>query len=151
MSTRYKYNSLGQRSERIEKTGATETAHYYYLYDGINLVNRYSGGTVAANVDRRYFSQGEQRLTGPSSWSSQYYSRDHLGSIREVMNADGTLAARYDYDPYGKRSTQYQSAAYTDGSPPGAAGCVGSGAYLVSTESCEKVTSSVMTGVTKVL
>ncbi len=43
-----------------EKSGTTETAHYYYLFDG-------------------------------------------------------TLAAHYDYDPYGKRSTQYQSSIYQDG------------------------------------
>lgn len=31
------------------------------------------------------------------------------------MNSDGTLAARYDYNPYGKRQTQYQASAYTGG------------------------------------
>ncbi len=114
-TTQYKYNPLGQRSERIEKTGTTETSHYYYLYEGIQLVNRYTGGTAAANIDRRFFFQGEQRLTGPSTWTSHYYTRDHLGSIREVMKSDGPLQARYDYDPYGKRSAQYLAANYADG------------------------------------
>ena len=31
------------------------------------------------------------------------------------MTSDGTLAARYDFDPYGKRLTQYQSSTYTGG------------------------------------
>lgn len=113
-STEYRYNALGQRSEQIEKSGTTETAHYYYLYEGIQFLCRYTGGTAATNIDRQYLAQGEQRKTG-SVWASHYYNRDHLGSIREVMNSDGSLAARYDYDPYGKRQTQYLASAYTGG------------------------------------
>jgi RHS repeat-associated protein len=110
-STEYRYNALGQRSEQIEKSGTTETARFYYLYEGEDLLCRYTGGTAVANIDRRYMSQGEQRKNG-SAWSSYYYSRDHLGSIREVMNSNGTLAARYDFDPYGKRSVQYEASGY---------------------------------------
>ena len=113
-TTEFIYNALGQRCEQIEKTGSTETAHFFYLYEGANLVCRYTGGTTAAAIDRRYFSQGEQRKTG-ATWNTYYYCRDHLGSVREVMNRDGTLAARYDYDPYGKRLTQYESSTYTGG------------------------------------
>ncbi len=111
-TTEYRYNALSQRSEQIEKTGTTETAHYYYLYEGSKLLCRYNGGTTAANIDRQYLSQGEQRKSG-SLWSSYYYNRDHLGSIREVMNSNGTLAARYDYEPYGKRIVQYEASGYT--------------------------------------
>ena len=111
-TTEYRYNALSQRSEQIEKTGTTETAHYYYLYEGSKLLCRYNGGTTAANIDRQYLSQGEQRKSG-SLWASYYYNRDHLGSIREVMNSNGTLAARYDYEPYGKRIVQYEASDYT--------------------------------------
>ena len=57
----------------------------------------------------------ESERARPDPIYSHYYNRDHLGSIREVMNADGTLAARYDYDPFGKRQTQYLASAYTGG------------------------------------
>ena len=120
-STEYRYNALGQRSEQIEKSGTTETARYYYLYEGIQLLCRYTGGTAVVNIDRRYLSQGEQRKNG-SVWASHYYNRDHLGSIREVMNADGTLAARYDYDPYGRRQIRYQASAYAGGCDRGYTG-----------------------------
>ncbi len=113
-STEYRYNALGQRSEQIEKSGTTETARYYYLYEGKDLLCRYTGGTAVANIDRQYLSQGEQRKNG-TAWSSYYYNRDHLGSIREVLKYDGDtnpLIARYDYDPYGKRLTQYEASGY---------------------------------------
>lgn len=31
-----------------------------------------------------------------------YYTRDHLGSVREMTDSSGTIQARYDYDPYGR-------------------------------------------------
>ncbi len=31
-----------------------------------------------------------------------YYTRDHLGSVREMLNSSGAIVARYSYDPYGK-------------------------------------------------
>jgi RHS repeat-associated protein len=111
-TTEYRYNALSQRSEQIEKTGTVETAHYYYLYEGSKLLYRYNGAATAANVDRLYVAQGEQRKNG-GLWVLYYYNRDHLGSIREVMNINGTLAARYDYEPYGKRIVQYEASGYT--------------------------------------
>jgi RHS repeat-associated protein len=34
-----------------------------------------------------------------------YYSRDHLGSIREMRNSSDKVVARYDYDPFGRSTT----------------------------------------------
>src|SRR6202007_2371596 len=33
------------------------------------------------------------------------YTRDHLGSIREMLKSDGNVVGRYDYDPYGRSTT----------------------------------------------
>ena len=33
-----------------------------------------------------------------------YYTKDHLGSIRELTDSSGAIHARYDYDPYGRRT-----------------------------------------------
>ena len=50
------------------------------------------------NVVRRFFPQGEQ-ING----ANYYYTRDHLGSIRELVDSTNAIRARYDYDPYGYR------------------------------------------------
>jgi RHS repeat-associated protein len=34
--------------------------------------------------------------------SRYYYTKDHLGSVREITDSSGTIQARYDYDPYGR-------------------------------------------------
>ena len=44
-----------------------------------------------------FFTKGEQ-IGG----TNYYYTRDHLGSVREMTNSSGTIVARYDYDPYGR-------------------------------------------------
>jgi RHS repeat-associated protein len=50
-------------------------------------------------VTEQFFSWGEMQKSNPL-----YFTRDHLGSIRDVTNTAGTLEAHYDYDPYGRRS-----------------------------------------------
>ena len=51
------------------------------------------------NVLRRFYSEGEQINS-----ASYYYTRDHLGSVRELTDSTGAVRARYDYDPYGVRT-----------------------------------------------
>ena len=67
-----------------------------------------SGNTIAEerdgsgmNVTKR-FAEGEQRIGGGDA-GNYYYTRDHLGSVREVTNASGILKAQYDYDAWGNQ------------------------------------------------
>jgi RHS repeat-associated protein len=55
---------------------------------------------AANTVTRRYYRQGEQRIGGTDA-GLYYYTRDYLGSIREMTDSTGVLRARYDYDPFG--------------------------------------------------
>src|SRR5207245_2017074 len=54
-----------------------------------------TGGTVT----KRFFGHGEQ-----ISGANYFFTWDHLGSVREMTDSSGTLQARYDYDPYGRRT-----------------------------------------------
>jgi RHS repeat-associated protein len=55
---------------------------------------------AAGNVTRRFYPQGEQ--AGATKF---YYTKDHLGSIREVMGANGTVVSSSRYDAWGVRTT----------------------------------------------
>jgi RHS repeat-associated protein len=70
----------------------------------------WSGNTIAeerdatgANVTKRYFAEGDQRVGGADA-GNYYYTRDHLGSIREVTDANGNLVAQMAYDVWGNES-----------------------------------------------
>jgi RHS repeat-associated protein len=44
-----------------------------------------------------------------TSGRAYYYTRDHLGSVREMCNSSGTIVARYGYDPYGAPPPGYST------------------------------------------
>jgi RHS repeat-associated protein len=54
-------------------------------------------------VTKRFFVHGTKVESGPSA-GSYFYTRDHLGSVRELTDGSGIVRARYDYDPYGRRT-----------------------------------------------
>ncbi len=90
------YNGLSQRV--AEKLNGNVTRRW--ILDGAEIVEeRAADGTT---VQRRFYREGEQRLGG-SDAGAYFYTRDHLGSIREVTDSTATVRARYDYDPYGQR------------------------------------------------
>jgi RHS repeat-associated protein len=98
--TEFTYNGLGQRVAIVERTGTTVGS------GTITSTKQYVAGeerNASNNVTKRYFAQGEQRISG-STATSYFYTFDHLGSIREVINSSGTIQAEYAYDPYGRRT-----------------------------------------------
>lgn len=86
------YNGAGQRvAEKLNGTVVKQ-----WVSDGPTLREELDASNA---VTKRFYAQGEQ-IAGVS----YYYTRDHLGSVREMTDAAGAIRARYDYDPYGRRT-----------------------------------------------
>lgn len=93
--TEFVYDGLDRRVKIIEKNLTTVTDEKRFIWSGIRPAEvRNSANTVT----RRYLGVGEQQGT-----TSLFYFKDHLGSVREALNAAGELKSRYDYSPYGER------------------------------------------------
>jgi len=92
----FTYDGFGRRVKMVEKFNGTITDTKQFIWDGTQIAEERDG---ANNVTKRFYSQGEQ-IAG----SSYYYTRDHLGSVREMTDAAGNVRARYEYDPYGRRT-----------------------------------------------
>lgn len=91
--TEFVYDGLSRRV--AEKLNGSIVKRW--LWDGNALAEeRNSAGST---VTKRFFAQGEQ-IAGVN----YYFFKDHLGSVREMKDANGMLMARYIYDPYGRRS-----------------------------------------------
>jgi RHS repeat-associated protein len=92
-------NNTGNQQVRVtlRPSGAASQVKTF-VWCGTQICEERDGS--GATVTKRFFAEGEQRIGG-SDAGSYYYSRDHLGSIREVTDAAGELRARYDYDAYG--------------------------------------------------
>ena len=108
-------------------SGGTTLAEYEYLADGTKLRAldgggngyQYRGsliytqtagqtGSPAITLDCAVTSAGrivrENTADGSSTYKVQHYLRDHLGSVRAVIDGDtGTVIEASDYYPFGKR------------------------------------------------
>ena len=99
--TEFLYDGLGRRAKITEKTGGTVTSVKRLVYDGLDLAEERVDSTNA--LTKQFFGTGMKVIAGTDA-GSYIYTRDHLGSIREVWKMESaSLAARYDYDPYGRR------------------------------------------------
>jgi RHS repeat-associated protein len=105
--TEYVYDGLGRRVQILEKEIAqdqTETisSDKKYLWTGVRIAEERTGDDGGI-VLRRYYMQGFVDNDG----TILLYTRDHLGSIRELVDLQQTVRARYDYDPYGNVTKIY--------------------------------------------
>ena len=97
-TTELTYDGWGRCTAIVQSTSATPTSKRAFLWAGGQIAEEYApDGTVS----KRFFGQGAQILTGTAP-GNYYYTRDHLGSIRELTDNTGTIQARYSYDPYGR-------------------------------------------------
>ncbi len=98
--SKFSYDGLGRRVRIRELDRGTETSNRTFVWSGTAIVEeRNAAGTQAS---KRYYARGLVDRTG-SEDKKYYYTFDHLGSTREVVEDDGvTVAARYDYDPFGR-------------------------------------------------
>ena len=92
----FTYNGLSQRVKIVEKDNGnvTSTKQFVWIPRGPQPSEERDGSN---NVTKRFYAEGEQ-IGG----TSYYYTKDHLGSIRELTDSSGVVQARYDYDPYGR-------------------------------------------------
>jgi RHS repeat-associated protein len=92
----FSYDGMSRMSRIVEKNSSGNvTSDKGLVWCGSELCQeRDSSGAVT----KRYFAQG--MFVGSTKY---FYTRDHLGSIREMLDDSGVKKARYDYDPYGRR------------------------------------------------
>jgi len=104
----FSYDGLGRRARIIEKQAGgvdekgnpvwTALSDRRYIWNGYTVAEERDGANPMM-VTKRFYSEGEQ-ING----ATYYYTRDHLGSIREMTDATGALRSQYEYDPYGNRT-----------------------------------------------
>ena len=100
------------------KSGSTVKANYSYLSDGTKTkaLNASSVGydyagsftySHASNGSKTLesvaFGGGRIRRTGNNAYAVDYHITDHLGSVRAIVNASGTVVEQNDYYPFGMR------------------------------------------------
>src|SRR5438067_2653502 len=93
----FTYDGLSRVAKIVEKTGSTINSTRKFVWNGQEELEFRD---ATDSVTQRNYRQGQYVGT-----TAYFYSRDHVGSIREMFTGGGTVVARYDYDPYGRSTT----------------------------------------------
>jgi RHS repeat-associated protein len=116
LRSEFSYDGFGRRVKIVEKNNGTVTDTKKFIWDGEQLVQSIEGpdNPVPGNLVKfvSYYDEGcyvDQKIMSSGGFNevagtAYYYTRDHLGSIREMLDNNGNVVARYDYDPYGRRT-----------------------------------------------
>jgi len=92
----FSYDGLNRCVTIVEKSGNhTSSTRKFVWLENERCEFRDANDSVAV------FAYPQGQFSGNRAY---YYTRDHLGSIREMLKSNGTVVARYDYDPYGRRT-----------------------------------------------
>jgi RHS repeat-associated protein len=97
MRSEFSYDGLSRVAKIVEKTAGNIISTRKVVWDGNE---KCEFRNAASAVTLRLYAQGQHAGT-----TAYFYTRDHLGSIREMFSGGGTVVARYDYDPYGRSTT----------------------------------------------
>jgi RHS repeat-associated protein len=111
--TEFTYDGQSRWTRIVEKDGPTTAAPVLgsrrFVWEGYRIaqIRDYDASDTLTGV-RHLFAEGEVRsesLNPQPSSLNLLHLRDHLGSVREVVNtSDLAMRARYDYAPYGQRA-----------------------------------------------
>lgn len=96
LRTEFTYDGLNRRVKEVEKDGTSVTSEKRFIWSGTTLVEERDGANV---VIRRFYEHG--MLIGSDKF---FFTRDHLRSVREVVDETEALRARYTYDAWGRRT-----------------------------------------------
>ena len=90
----YEYDGESHRVRIKELTSSVETKNETFVWCGSRICQKRSAATVVRSYFKGGFEQGSD---------DYFYTRDHLGSVREVVGSDGTtVSGRVAYSFWGE-------------------------------------------------
>jgi RHS repeat-associated protein len=98
--TELSYDGLNRVAKIVEKTGSTINSTRKIVWCGTEMCEYRDAND---SLTLRLYPQGQY------SNKAYFYTRDHLGSIREMLSNTESVVGRYDYDPYGRSTTVVSS------------------------------------------
>ena len=92
----FTYDGEGHGVRIVEKENGATVEDRRFIWDGPGIAEERD---AAGGVVKRHLIGGVQESGTP-----YFQAGDHLGSLRELTDTAGVVRARYDFDPYGRRT-----------------------------------------------
>lgn len=94
----FAYDGNSRRTRITEKSESDTTlSDKVFVWIGNSIAEEREA--TGASIVKRFYGQGQRNV---ASSTSSFYTRDHLGSVRELSDSSGAIQAQYSYDPYGR-------------------------------------------------
>ena len=100
LRTEFTYDGQSRLASLRLLTNGSQASLRRFVWCGNEICEERDG---SGTVTKRFFNQGVKIESGPDT-GTYFYTRDHLGSIRELTDSSGGVRARYSYDPFGRRT-----------------------------------------------
>ena len=101
--TQLTYDGYGRYRRAIESDGGIVSSEKSYLWCGGDLCEERDA--TGANTLQRFYFKGQLASAGARlAAGSYFYTGDHLGSVRELVDSNGAVRAEYIYEPFGRFS-----------------------------------------------
>jgi RHS repeat-associated protein len=94
----FSYDGFGHRTGIRSLIDGSEVSNRRFLWCGDEICQE---RTSTGAVTKRFFTQGVKTESGATP-GIYYYTRDHLGSVRELTDTIGNTRASYSYDVFGR-------------------------------------------------
>ncbi len=98
------FDRMGRRVSYTETVGAVTNAHRTFVYD--NYLQIANSELLTSNSQLFVWDPTEPVATRPLVWlhggSTYYYTHDGNKNVSEVVDANGVVAAHYEYAPFGE-------------------------------------------------
>jgi RHS repeat-associated protein len=99
-TTQFTYDGLGRRVGIRQLVNGAEVSNRLFVWCDNEICEE---RTPAGIVSKRFFQQGMKVETGMTA-GKYFYTRDHLGSVHELIDDARSVRTRFNYDPYGAQS-----------------------------------------------
>lgn len=96
IETDFSYDGLGRIVRIVEKSGSETLSDRAYTWCGAARCLEHDNLQPGSPVSKQYFAEGV--IAGADAL---YYVADHLGSVRQLIDATGRTRAHYSYNAYG--------------------------------------------------
>ncbi|MEW6738090.1 MAG: RHS repeat-associated core domain-containing protein [Acidobacteriota bacterium] len=95
LRSEFTYDGQSRRVRIVEKNNGVVTSDKRFLWCDGEICEQHD--TTGGIVTKRYFSQGVEE-----GGVDYFYTKDHLGNIRELIDNSQMVRAQYTYDPFGR-------------------------------------------------